>query len=198
MPETGCIKELKLGAMCAAMLLIAFFLLSSAGAATIADADFDDTVTVDGKALMLNGLGLRTATAFKVKVYAIALYLENKSSDPEAIIASTDNKRIMMHFLHKVSADELSGGWSEGFEDNTKDISGIKDQIAKFNASMRDVKTGDTIVLDISGNKVDVLINDKQIDSVEGEAFLKALLAIWLGPKPPNEPLKQGILGASG
>jgi hypothetical protein len=195
MPETAWIKELKLGAMCAAMLLIAFISLSSAGAATIADADFDDTVTVDGKALMLNGLGLRTATAFKVKVYAIALYLENKSSDPEAIIASTDNKRIMMHFLHKVSADELSGGWSEGFEDNTKDISGIKDQIAKFNASMRDVKTGDSITLDFSGRKVDVYINNALIDSMEGESFLSALLAIWLGPKPPNEPLKKGILG---
>jgi hypothetical protein len=42
------------------------------------------------------------------------------------------------------------------------------------------------------------VINDKRIDSVEGKAFLKALLAIWLGPKPPNEPLKQGILGGWG
>ena len=24
---------------------------------------------------------------------------------------------------------------------------------------------------------------------------LIAVLAIWLGPKPPNEPLKEGILG---
>ena len=35
----------------------------------------------------LNGLGLRTATMLKVKVYVIGLYLENKSSDPQAIIA---------------------------------------------------------------------------------------------------------------
>jgi hypothetical protein len=178
--------------------LIGLIALSPVTAATLADVDFDDRVTVEGKELVLNGMGLRTATAFKVKIYAIGLYLENKSSDSDAIMSSTENKRITMHFLHKVTADELSGGWSEGFENNTQDISGIKDQIAKFNASMRDVKTGDTIVLDFSGNKVDVLINDKQIDSVEGEAFLKALLAIWLGPKPPNEPLKQGILGASG
>jgi hypothetical protein len=175
--------------------LIGLIALSPVTAATLADVDFDDRVTVEGKELVLNGMGLRTATAFKVKIYAIGLYLENKSSDSDAIMSSTENKRITMHFLHKVSADELSGGWSEGFENNTQDISGIKDQIAKFNASMRDVKTGDSITLDFSGRKVDVFINNALIDSMEGESFLSALLAIWLGPKPPNEPLKKGILG---
>ncbi len=175
--------------------LIALTVLSPVTAATIADVNFDDKVTVGDKELVLNGMGLRTATAFKVKVYAIGLYLENKSSDAEAIMASAENKRITMNFLHKVSADELSGGWTEGFENNTKDISGIKDQIAKFNASMKDVKTGDSIILNFSGGKVDVLINNTLVDSIEGESFLKAVQAIWLGRKPPNEPLKKGILG---
>jgi hypothetical protein len=85
--------------------------------------------------------------------------------------------------------------WSEGFENNTPDLSGIKDEITKFNASMRDVKTGDTIVLDFSADTVQVWINDDLIDSIEGQAFVKAVLAIWLGSKPPNEPLKKGILG---
>lgn len=178
-----------------AVIGFSLFSIASVSAATLADVNFDDQVTVGGKSLVLNGLGLRTATAFKVKIYVIGLYLENKNNDPKAIIASSENKRIMMQFLHKVSADELSGGWSEGFENNNKDISGIKEQIKKFNASMRDVKAGDVIVLNISDNKVDVLINDAQIDSVEGNAFLKALLPIWLGPEPPNKPLKQGILG---
>ena len=39
------------------------------------------------------------------------------------------------------------------------------------------------------------MVNSTLIDSIEGESFLKALLAIWIGPKPPNEPLKKGILG---
>jgi hypothetical protein len=175
--------------------LIALTGLTPVTAATIADVNFDDQVTVGDKELTLNGMGLRTATAFKVKVYAIGLYLENKSSDAEAIMASAENKRITMNFLHKVSADELSGGWTEGFENNTKDISGIKDQIAKFNASMKDVKTGDSIILNFSGGKVEVLINNTLVDSIEGESFLKAVQAIWLGRKPPNEPLKKGILG---
>jgi len=104
------------------------------------------------------------------------------------------NKRIAMLFVHNVTAKELSNGWEEAFEDNTKDVAGIKDEIAKFNASMRDVKKGDSIVLDFSGDTVDVLINDTRIDSVTGKAFQQAALAIWLGPKPPNDALKKGIL----
>ncbi len=179
----------------ASVVLMTLGAPAPAGAATLADVNFPDQATVGGKAVVLNGLGLRTATMLKVKVYVIGLYLESKSSDPRAIIESSENKRIAMHFVHDVTAEKLRGGWTDGFEDNTGDVAGIKDEIAKFNASMRDVKSGDSIVLDFSGDKVDVLINDARIDSVSGKTFQQAVLAIWLGPKPPNEALKQGILG---
>lgn len=179
----------------ASILLITLVALSTAHAATLAGVSLPDQATVGGKTVLLNGLGMRTATMLKVKVYVIGLYLESKSSDPRAIIESSENKRIAMHFVHKVSAEQLRDGWTEGFEDNTKDTAGIKEEIAKFNASMRDVKKGDSIVLNFAGDTVDVLINDSRIDSVAGKAFQQAALAIWLGRKPPNEPLKQGILG---
>ncbi len=169
--------------------------VSGAHGATLAGVSLPDQVTVGGKAVVLNGLGLRTATMLKVKVYVIGLYLESKSSDSQAIIASAGNKRIAMHFVHDVSADKLRDGWSEGFQDNAGDVASIKDEIAQFNASMRDVQKGDSIVLDFAGDNVDVLINDTRIDSVAGKAFQQAVLAIWLGPKPPNDALKQGILG---
>lgn len=131
----------------------------------------------------------------KVKVYVIALYLESKNSDAEAIMQAGGNKRIAMHFLHKVTAEELRGDWSDGFKDNTRDVGLIKDEIDQFNASMRDVKVGDVIVVD---DYLDVLINGTKIDSVKGAAFQRALLAIWLGSKPPNDARKEGILGGTG
>ena len=188
----GTLNRWFLGASVVLTLLGAF---SPARAATLAEVSLPDQATVGGRAVVLNGLGLRTATMLKVKVYVIGLYLESKSADPRAIIESSENKRIAMHFVHDVSAEKLRGGWTDGFEDNTGDVAGIKNEIAKFNASMRDVKSGDTLVLDFSGDSVDVLINDARIDTISGKAFQQAVLAIWLGPKPPNEALKQGILG---
>jgi len=195
MSKNGVIGTLKRWFLSAAVVLVTVGALSPAGAATLAGVSLPDPATVEGKTLVLNGLGIRTATMLKVKVYVIGLYLESKSSDPQAIIASSGNKRIAMHFVHDVSAEKLRGGWTEGFQDNTRDVAAIKDEIAKFNAGMRDVKSGDSIVLDFSGDRVDVLINDTRIDSIAGKAFQQAVLAIWLGPKPPNDALKEGILG---
>lgn len=177
------------------MVLITLGMVHAAYAATLAGVSFPEQTTVAGKTVRLNGLGVRTATMLKVRVYVIGLYLESKSSDPQSIIQSGGNKRIAMHFVHAVSADKLRGGWTEGFEGNTADLSGIKEEVAKFNAGMRDVKSGDSIVLDFAGDTVDVLVNDNKIDSITGKVFQQALLAIWLGPKPPGEELKQGILG---
>lgn len=177
------------------VVLFAMGAVCSAHSATLAGVTFADQATVSGKPVLLNGLGVRSATMLKVKVYVIALYLESKSGDPQAIIDSKGNKRIAMHFVHDVSAEKLRGGWTEGFEENAKDLAGVKGEIAKFNASMRDVKSGDRIVLDFSNDNVDVLINDSRVDSIAGAEFQRALLSIWLGPKPPNEELKEGILG---
>jgi len=195
MAMNGMISTLNRWFLSASVVLITLGVLSTAHAATLAGVSLPDQATVGGKAVVLNGLGIRTATMLKVKVYVIGLYLESNSSDSQAIIASSENKRIAMHFVHEVDADKLRDGWTEGFQDNSADVAGIKAEIAKFNASMRDVKSGDSIVLDFSGDTVDVVINDTRIDTITGKAFQQAVLAIWLGPKPPNEALKQGILG---
>jgi hypothetical protein len=177
------------------MILIMLTALPSARAATLAGVTMPEQTTLNGKTLVLNGLGLRTATFLKVKVYVIGLYLESKSSDAKGIIDSSGAKRVEMRFVHDVSASELRDGWSEAFENNYPDVASIKSEIAQFNASMRDVKSGDTIALDFRGTAVDVLVNGKTTDSVEGSAFQRAALGIWLGPEPPSEDLKNGILG---
>jgi hypothetical protein len=182
-------------AIATAAVLVTLVALSPVRAATLADVDLPDQETVDGKTLALNGLGLRRATFLEVEVYVIGLYLERKSGDAKAIIESSESKRIQMHFVRDVTTKQLRDAWKKGFEDNYEDVASIEDEIATFNASMRDVKAGDSMVLDFSGDAVGVLINGIEIDAVEGKPFQQALLGIWLGPKPPNDDLKKGILG---
>mgnify|MGYP000199278896 CR=1 FL=1 len=178
-----------------ATVLITLRAVSAAHAAELAGVSFPDRATVRGRAAVLNGLGLRTATVLKVKVYVIGLYLENRSSDLQAIIASSDHKRIVMQFVRDGSAGKLRGGWTAAFRDNATDVTGIQHQMTQFNAGMRDVKAGDRIALELSGDTVDVLINDSNIDSISGTTFQQAVLSIWLGPEPPNAALRRGILG---
>jgi hypothetical protein len=181
----------------ALILVSTTWLTASAIAATVADVSVPDTATVGGQDLVLNGAGVREATLLKVKVYVMGLYLPAKSQDADAIIRSDGNKRITMHFVRDVGAKDLRKGWTEGFEKNYPDVKMIQGEIDKFNASMRDVKEGEVITLDFADQSLDVSIGGQQIDSIEGKSFQEAVLAIWLGSKPPNNSLKSGVLGAS-
>lgn len=175
--------------------LLALVALSPVRAATLLGVELPDRATVDGKTLALNGLGLRRATFLKVKVYVMGLYLERTSGDADAIIGSGESKRVQMHFVRNVSAEDGRDAIMRGFENNTEDLASISDEIATFDASVRDMKTGDVMVLDFSGDVVDVVINGSEVASVSGRPFQRALLSIWLGAKPIDEDLKQSILG---
>ena len=40
-------------------------------------------------------------------------------------------------------------------------------------------------------------INGDAVGAIEGADFALAFLSIWLGPEPPNEDLKSGLLGGA-
>ena len=45
------------------------------------------------------------------------------------------------------------------------------------------------------GAGVSVDVNGTVKGTIAGEDFARALLSIWLGPRPPNAELKAGLLG---
>ena len=182
----------------AGLLILSMVLLASASnAVTVEDVAVADEAAVGGQNLVLNGVGVREATMLKVKVYVMGLYLPEKTQDAEAIIASEGNKRIAMHFVRSVGVEDLRKGWTEGFEKNTQDVAAVQSEIDRFNATMRDVEEGEAIVLDFIDQSVAVSVGGQQADTIEGRDFQQALVAIWLGPHPPNDSLKSGVLGGS-
>jgi hypothetical protein len=54
--------------------------------------NFPEQTQVQASPLTLNGLGLRQATMLKVNVYIAALYMAQKSTDANAILASNTPK----------------------------------------------------------------------------------------------------------
>jgi hypothetical protein len=169
-------------------------------AGTLQDVTMPDQVEVEGQSLVLNGMGLRIKkVAFiKVKVYVAGLYLPAKSSDANAIIAADEPKRMVMHFLYKeVGRNKLVEAWDEGFENNAKtEMAALKDRLATFDGMWSDMKSGDEAVLTYvpdKGTTVEIKGENKGV--IPGFDFARALFSVWIGPKPPNEELKQGLLG---
>lgn len=161
--------------------------------------NFPDQAQVEGSSLTLNGLGLRQATAFKVNVYVAALYVDKKSSDPNALLGSNAPSELILQFVRNVGADDLRKGWSEGFEKNSKDqLPALKDRIAMLNGWMADVKTGERLTfIHKPGAGIQVDVNGAVKGTLKGDDFAKAFLSIWLGADPPNPELKAGLLGGA-
>ncbi len=177
---------------CAAMLGAA-----AAQAKTCEGVTFPDQVQAGGATLKLNGLGLRKATFLKVKVYVGALYLPQASKDADAILKAKAQKRLILHFVRDVGGDDLSEAWDEGFANNAGgQLAALKPRIAEFKTMMTDVKKGDTLAMQHKpGVGVEVAVKGKNKGTVKGDDFARALFAIWLGQKPPNDELKAGLLG---
>jgi hypothetical protein len=99
-----------------------------------------------------------------------------------------------MQFLRGKS--QLVDAFREGFEANAKDHAGQKAAFDKMLAMVPDVKEGDSMTLAYSPQKdTSLLVDDKELGVFEGKAFAEAVFSIWLGPKPPSEELKSGMLG---
>jgi hypothetical protein len=164
-------------------------------AATLAGVTLPDTVQVGSTTLVLNGLGLRTKVM--VKVYVVGLYLQQKSSDPNAIIKADAPKRIVMQFVHGASKSQMSDAFDESFNDNAPDArKTMKADIDRLLGALEPIKDGDQMVFTyLPGTGTTLAINGKEKVTIAGPAFGPVLFSVWLGPKPPNAGLKKGILG---
>lgn len=177
------------------LCLLALFLVVDGRAAQLAGVTLPDSVQVGDARLVLNGLGLRKK--FVVKVYVAGLYLSQKSSDPRAILAAHTPKRIVMHFVHDVSKQQLRDAFDDSFDDNARDArKAAQSEIERFFAALDSVKEGDQMTFTyVPGTGTTYAVNGKDKLVISGPAFASVLLSVWLGPKPPNDELKKGMLG---
>lgn len=165
-------------------------------AATLAGVTMPDEVSVAGKTLKLNGMGLRKK--FVVKVYVAGLYLEHPSHDASVIIAADEVKRVDMHFLtNRATKPKMDEAWREGFESNSpQQFPALKERVDEFMGFFPDMKVGDVVELTMVPDEgTTVAINGEVKGTIQGADFAAALVRVWLGDKPPSAGLKEGLLG---
>jgi hypothetical protein len=177
--------------------LAAALLVTSAWAGKKNGITMPDTVEVRGRRLLLNGMGVREATVFKVDVYVAGLYLETLSSDPTRIVMADETKRLVLKFKRGVDREDIVKAWTNGFRGNALvSLHVLQSRIDRLNGWMPDFREGQTLVFTyLPGTGVQVDLDDRRLGGIEGEDFARSLLHIWLGPKPPTSDLKKGLLG---
>ena len=155
----------------------------SAWAAEVAGIRFDDKTKVATADLALTGAGLRK---------------QDRKAD---LIAQPGPKRVQMHMLRDVGAEQFTGALADGIKANhseaeAKALEPRVSQLGAIMAGLKEAKTGMVIALDWTGKETVLVVNGKPAGSpIQGEDFYRALLRIWLGENPVQDDLKKALLG---
>jgi NADH dehydrogenase/NADH:ubiquinone oxidoreductase subunit G len=182
--------------------LLFFAALAAAGATFGADIEgvrIEDTTRVANADLALNGAGVRKRAFFKV--YAMGLYVAQKSSNAAALLEQPGPKRVAIHMLRDVSADAFNEALADGIRANHSDadVKALEPRIKELGAIITQVgeaKKGMAIHLDWTGGETQVLVQGKPTGKpIAGQDFYRALLRVWLGDKPVQDDLKKSLLG---
>jgi hypothetical protein len=169
----------------------------------VAAADLDGvsmppTWQAGGKALRLNGVGMRTYSVFHIHIYVAGLYLEQPTSSAEEILHSDAAKLLVIRFVHEVNAEQARKAWVEGFEDNCRAPCHLRGpDLLRFLAAVPSFHRGDESTLLFSAHGVDITLNGQSLGTVTDAQFSRAMLATFIGSYPPSEPFKHGLLGLS-
>jgi len=168
--------------------------------ADLAGVRYPASIQLGGSTLQLNGAGVRYR--FVVKVYTAGLYMQGKATTPEQALAATGPRRIQVHMLRDIDANELGRLLTRGMQDNaprgefSKFIPGMLKLAELFSARKR-LRTGEHFSIDfVPGRGTQVLVNGKpESELITEPEFFNALLRIWIGDKPADDSLKDALLG---
>ena len=176
-------------------LLLLILTALPAAALDVAGVTPEPAVTVNGHTLKLNGSGIRKKFFFKI--YIGSLYSARHLTNPAEALADPGDKLIRMNFLHsRVGKEKIIEAFSEGFANNSPAIarSGEVQRFLSFFTA--DFKRGDVVDLVLGGDgTVLARHNGRILGTLVSVPLAHAVLAIYLGEKPADETLKNGMLG---
>ena len=130
------------------------------------------------------GAGVREKTVFKVDIYTMAVYVENRSCNHLKLVHSDQTKMIRMDFVRDIPGDKMMANMRGNFEKRTpKDASpALKKKIGDFLALFKDDVPDKTSVrvIYVPGKGTSIYYGGKQRGpTIEGHPFSKILWDIW-------------------
>jgi hypothetical protein len=164
-------------------------------AAALEGVSMPATMNVADKELTLNGMGVRKEKAF-FKIYVVALYLEQPTSDARVAITSDQEKRIVLSMLRDVSRDQFVEAVETAILRNSSGVMPIlRERLDLLQKALPPLEKGNVLTFTYLPGFGTVLRGPGQETTIPGKDFADALLSAWLGPKPVSGDLKRHLLG---
>ena len=176
-------------------------------AVNVSGVPLDDTVTVAGVPLKLNGAGYRKRGYFKIDV--TALYLQQKYNTLDAVEKAPGVKRLQLVIQQDVTGSQASRYFLIDFEASATPaefaqlISEVS-QIGDIYSALPKIKKGDIVTMDwIPGKGLIATLNGNVLTPhgaaspyMNSELLSRVMLRMYVGGKTPAE-LHDNLLGLS-
>ena len=153
--------------------------------------------------MTLTGVGLRTKTFLKVKVYAVGLYVAAAAlSGPLAaergkpkttafyreMVSGEAPRAIHMKLVRDLTADQIRGAFREALE------RADKAKLETFVGYFGELKSGQDCVLEWTpGGTLKTTVAGAAKPDIADKAFASAVFGIWLGEKPIQDDIKADL-----
>jgi hypothetical protein len=176
-------------------------------AVDVSGVSLEETVTVAGMPLKLNGAGYRKRGYFKIDV--TALYLQQKCSTLEAVENAPGAKRIQLTIQQDVTGSQASRYFLIDFEASATPAEFAKlitevSQVGDIYSALPKIKKGDIVTMDwIPGKGMMATLNGNVLTPhgapspyMNSELLSRVMLRMYVGGKTPAE-LHDNLLGIS-
>ncbi|GHC88921.1 chalcone isomerase [Pseudorhodoferax aquiterrae] len=168
-------------------------------AVDLGEVTLEEAAQVGGQNLQLNGAGIARRLVFKV--YAMGLYLPDRTQRTDAVLATAGARRMTIVPLRDIGGDDFC-------EAVMRDLSAERFASAEVRAHLLaladmigqrpgGLRRGEVLTLDwVPGVGAVVALNGKPLaPPLRNRAVYDALLMVWLGEKPTDPALKAKLLG---
>ena len=176
-------------------------------AVEVSGVSLEDTVTVAGMPLKLNGAGYRKRGYSKIDV--TALYLQQKYSTLEAVENAPGAKRLQLTIQQDVTGSQASRYFLIDFEASATPAEFAKlitevSQVGDIYSALPKIKKGDIVIMDwIPGKGLIATLNGNVLTPhgapspyMNSELLSRVMLRMYVGGKTPAE-LHDNLLGIS-
>ncbi len=192
-PKSGRARETQL-----LLAMVVLVLAGPGSAAEIEGVTFSDAITFSepvDQTLELNGMGLfRYRILFRA--YVAALYLP--AGVPGTRALEDVSRRLELNYFWPIASVDLTRAADHFLEAQLgrEALLPLRERISTLHRAYRDVAPQDRYSLTyFPGVGTELALNGESLATIPGADFARAYFAIWLGARPLDEALRDGLLG---
>lgn len=177
--------------------ILSGLLSSNLGALEVGGVSLEDSLSIQGTTLRLNGAGVRNK--FFIDVYVAGLYLQNPGQSAEEVITGNELQSVRLIITSsQITRDRLVEAITDGIRRSAgPEFPRYQPMLDELWAAMpHDVSEGDVYDFTfVPGEGVHFIRNGQPLRIMPQFEFKKILFGIWLGKDPVQPSLKEDLLG---